>query len=230
MQYPTLAQIRAKIEQDLDLEEELFIPTNELDGYINEAIDEAEANIHTIYEDYFLTSTPLALVTGTSDYPLPSNIYANKIRGVQYANGSTVFRITQIRDNEKFETAALVNMSQSTDFYRYILVNDSASAGIKLRLFPAAKETSASNVTIWYLRNANTLSATTDKCDIPEFINFIYQYVKVRCYEKEGHPNLGAALTRLDQQKQLMVETLTAMVPDGDSLIEQDLSYYREHS
>jgi len=230
MQYPTLATIRAKIEQDLDLEEELFIPQNEILGYINEAIDEAEANIHTLYEDYFLTSANLALVTGTSDYALPTNIYANKLRGIQYANGSTIFKIRQLRDNERFESAALINLSQATDFYRYMLINDSAAGGIILRLFPSSRETSATNVTIWYLRNANALSAETDKCDIPEFINFIYQYVKVRCYEKEGHPNLGVALTRLDQQKQLMVETLTSMVPDGDNTIEQDLTYYQEHS
>ncbi len=230
MQYPTLATIRAKIEQDLDLEEELFIPQNEILGYINEAIDEAEANIHTLYEDYFLTSANLALVNGTSDYALPTNIYANKIRGVQYANGSTIYKIRQLRDNERFESAALINLSQASDFYRYLLLNNSASAGITLRLFPPARETSATNVTIWYLRNANTLSVDADKCDIPEFVNFIYQYVKVRCYEKEGHPNLGVALTRLDQQKQLMVETLTSMVPDGDSTIEQDHTYYQEHS
>jgi hypothetical protein len=230
MIYPTLTQIVAKIEQDLDLEEELFIPSNEMLGYINEAIDEAEAVIHTLYEDYFLTSASIALVAGTSIYLLPSNIYANKIRNLVYSDGTTIFPIRRLRFNDQFEDAALINTFSGTSFYRYFIINASAAAGMQIKLFPAAQETSATNVTIWYLRNANRLAVAADTCDIPEFINFVYQYVKVRCYEKEGHPNTEAARNSLEQQRQLMVDTLTSMEPDGDTTIEQDVSSYREHN
>ena len=64
----TWATLRAKIQRDLDLQDEIFITNTELLGYANEAIDEAEQEVLTIYEDYFLTNENLALVTGTAEY------------------------------------------------------------------------------------------------------------------------------------------------------------------
>ena len=47
MRFWTTSEIVEKIERDCDLEEELFIQSTEMLGYINEAIDDAEAVIHT---------------------------------------------------------------------------------------------------------------------------------------------------------------------------------------
>ena len=66
----TLGQIRTKLKQDLDLEQEQFVTASELTGYINEAIDDAEAIIHGLYRDYFLTQENLSLVNGTKEYAL----------------------------------------------------------------------------------------------------------------------------------------------------------------
>ena len=51
--YWTLGQIKAKVKRDLDIESEVFIQPDELIEYINDAIDEAESEIHSLYEDYF---------------------------------------------------------------------------------------------------------------------------------------------------------------------------------
>ena len=52
--------------------------------------------------------------------------------------------------------------------------------------------------------------------------------MKVRVYEKEGHPNLPKAVQDLEQQRQQMVSTLASMVPDGSNEIEMDTSAYEE--
>jgi len=231
MVYKTLSEIKTKIKNDLDLIDEQFITASELLGYINEAIDDVESEIHTIYEDYFLTSANIALVSGTSDYALPSNIFANKIRGVVYSNGSRIYPIRKMQSSTQFEEMALINQYVSgTEEYQYKLVNSSAATGIRMRLFPTPQETSSTAVTVWYIRNANTLSADTDPCDVPEFINYVYQFVKVRCYEKEIHPNLAQATVERDRLKNLMQETLRDMIPDNDSQIEYDLSVYEDMS
>ena len=54
MKYWAWSEIRSKIEQECDLEDEDFVRRDELLAYCNEAIDEAEAEIHSLYEDYFL--------------------------------------------------------------------------------------------------------------------------------------------------------------------------------
>lgn len=231
MQYQTLAQIKTKIKNDLDLNDEQFITPNELLGYINEAIDDIEAEIHTIYEDYFLASANIALVSGTSDYSLPSNIYANKIRGLVYSNGSRIYKIKKLSRSNQFEEMAFINQYISgTEDLQYKIVNASAAAGPVIRFFPTPQETSASAVTIWYIRNANKLSADTDLCDVPEFANYVYQFVKVRCYEKEIHPNLAQAAVERDRLRNLMQETLRDMIPDADSEVEKDFSFYEDFS
>ena len=228
MTYWTYAEIKAKIENDLDLKQETFITPEEMMGYCNEAIDEAESEIHTLYEDYFLTKANIALVNGTAEYSLPTNIYANKIRAIVYDNGSETYAIKRFKEFDKFLDIALTNRYVTDQWYRYIIVNNSATAGMKIYLVPKARETSSTNITVWYIRNANKITLDADKVDIPEFANFIIQYMKVRCYEKEGNPNLPKAIQDLEQQRKQMIDTLTAMIPDAENELEKDFTYYEE--
>lgn len=227
-QFMTYLQLKTKVQNDLDLEDELFVSETEMLGYANEAVREAAAEIGDIYEDYFLKRATLTLVNGQEEYDLPADIYANKIRRIIYANGGTTYSVNRIRDWKKFEEYALANVTKSATVYNYFVTNASAG-GIKLLLVPPAKEDGAF-VTIWYLRECNVLAVDTDVCDIPEFSSFILQYMKVRCYEKEMHPNLSMAIAALEQQRAQMVATLTAMIPDADNEIEPDLSLYYDMS
>jgi hypothetical protein len=224
----TWSEIRTKIEQDLDLEDEVFVRPAELLSYTNEAIDEAEAEIHGLYEDYFLSRSNISLVSGTDEYALPTNIYAHKIRRLVYDNGGRVYTIERVKDWNKFEEYSIQSNYGTGEIYRYFLLN-STPGEPKILLLPKAIET-GSFVKIWYLRNANRLEEDTDICDIPEFINFVFQYVKVRVYEKEGHANLPKAIQDLEQQRQQMTSTLASMVPDASNEIEADLSAYEEMS
>lgn len=226
----TYEEIKDKVLKDLDLQDEIFIDPDEMMAYANEAIDEAEAEILGLYEDYFLTSSSLALVAGTAEYSLPSDIYCHKIRAVIYRNGTTVFPIEKIRENKRFETIAYELIYNDGVTYKYIIKNVSAATGPQIVLYPAARETSAANVTLWYIRNANRMTEDASLCDIPEFASFIIQYMKMRCYEKEGHPNYESSVSILDRQRKLMIETLSEMVPDGANHVEMDFSPYEEMS
>jgi hypothetical protein len=222
----TWAEIQSKIEADLDLQDEAFIQEGELLGYANEAIDEAEAEIHGLYEDYFITRSTITLVVGQEEYSLPSDVYAHKIRRLVYDDGGRVYTVDRIKDWHKFEEYAIQKNYGTGEIYRYFVVNSTAGAP-KILLVPKATE-SGNKIAIWHIRNANRLAVSTDICDIPEFINFIFQYMKVRVYEKEGHPNLTKAMQDLEQQREQMVSTLAAMVPDGDNTVEADMSAYEE--
>ena len=87
----TYAMLLNKLTEDLDLINEPFISSDELLGYMNEAIEEAETAIHTIgIEDtYFMSSDFIFLQPGVSQYALPADIYGNKIRKIFYSNPIT---------------------------------------------------------------------------------------------------------------------------------------------
>lgn len=222
----TYTELSSKVEKDLDTEEELFIQPEELLGYFNEAVDRAEQIVLQLYEDYFLTRTTLALVSGTEEYSLPSDIYANKIRRVVYSNGGMIYPIRRIRDWKKFEEYAETSVYGGSDRYQYFLYNPSA-AQAKLLLVPAARET-GSYVTIWHIRNANVFALGTDILDIPEAANFIMQYVKDRITEKEqGFINTEPS-PKLAAETELLESSLSTMVPDADNEIEMDTTHYEE--
>ena len=59
---------------------------------------------------------------------------------------------------------------------------------------------------------------------IPEFVNFVIAFMKVKVYGKEGHPGYPDAVTELEKQRQQMTSSLQSRVPDADNELEIDLS------
>ena len=228
MKYWTWAEIRTKIEQECDLEDEDFVRRDELLAYANEAIDEAEAEIHSLYEDYFLKKVDVPVVSNDEFFSIPTimpDIFGDKIRRVIFkeAGNTTVYTVTRLRDWKKFEQKAVADTQLTTDLYQYFLVN-STPGNPQIMLVPKSRETGT--LTVWYLRNANRLVNDTDICDIPEFINFIFSHMKMKVYAKEGHPGYPEALERLETERNRMNAVLASRVPDMDNEVEMDLSHY----
>lgn len=225
MYSPTYSELKSNLQKELDIEDETFITAAELLNYFNEAVDMVESTIHTIYEDYFLTSTPISLVSGTATYDMPTDIYAQKVRGMFYSDGSAnIFEIRRVRELNEIN---YLTLNQSTTYgYRYLITN-SGTNGLKFAFYPTPNETN-SNITLWYLRNAKRFTTGTDVCDIPEFTSVIIQYARWKCLDKEGHPSTQMAAAVLQQLRQEMVDTLTARVPDEDNGVIPDFSHYNE--
>lgn len=223
----TYAQLSSKVEKDLATEDELFVQPSELMGYFNAAIDLAEQEIITLYEDYFLNRATLALVEGIEEYDLPTDIYAEKIRRVIYKNGSIVYPVERVRDWKKFEQYAINQVYASNQDYRYFLYNPVAGQ-YKMLLTPVSRDT-GNFITLWYIRTANHfVNGGSEILDIPEAANFIMTYVKVCVAAKEGHFNLENMREDLQAEIQLLNSTLANMVPDANNEIEPDLRLYRE--
>jgi hypothetical protein len=227
--YWTYAEIRQKLEEDLDLEQEIFVGDNEVLGYVNEGVDICEGKIHALYEDYFLSKAPLTLVSGTSEYALPADIYAHKIRAVIYRNGSDVFNIKRTRNIKKalnYEVEQVNGSSGSSPRYEYFLLN--STPGEPEIVFTPPVGEAGQRVFVWYLRNANRMVEEEDICDIPEFVYYVIQFAKVQIMDKEGHPGYTDAKIKLDELEAEMLTTLADMVPDEDNEIEPDFSAYDE--
>lgn len=225
MRFWSWQEIKAKIQQDTDIEDENFIRSDELLALANEAIDEAEAEIHSLYEDYFLARSVVTVNAGDEYLSMPTNIYANKLREIIFKNGSTVYTIDRLKDWKKFKEKAFADANQSTNKPHYFIINDTPGQP-QIMLVPKAPDTGT--ITIWYLRNANRLIANADICDIPEFINFIFAHMKMKIYAKEGHPDYAQSLERLETERKRMVEVLSNMVPDSENELEQDTTFYND--
>ncbi len=218
----TLAQIRNKVKLDLDLEEELFITDTGLNSFINAAIRDVEAKIHTLYEDYFLSTANISLVSGTSEYAMPSDIYADKIRLIQYNDGATKYDIPRVRNLSD------IPFLDTTDLYSYLIINTAAS-GRKIKFYPASRVTSATAVTIFYIRIAKELTSDSHTCDLPtSFINYVHWRTKLSAYQQEGSPMIQEAQKEVDMLMQDMVTTLSNRIPDDDNKVLLDTNFYSD--
>jgi hypothetical protein len=235
--YQTYGQVRTRVIQELDLGNESFIAPDEMVGFCNEALAEAEAEIHKINEDYFLKKATISLTLGQQLYSLPADIYANKIRQILYSNNAIIYPLRHIKRSETtFYDATVTDYFGAAQFYRYryLIINSSAAAGMQIELHPPAVETGPL-LQIWYLRSIGLVplvsagsQAASDAAliDVPEFYNFILHYMKAKCLEKDSDPRLETALVALEHQRKMMVDTLTQMIPDDDDTIAPDLSFY----
>jgi hypothetical protein len=218
---PTLGDLKDRVKAELDLEDEDFISEAEMNGYCRRAINSAENIILNLYEDYYLARPhTITLVSGTSEYSLPTGIYAQKIRKLIYSNGSDRYLVKKIKRLE--DTATL----ETGDDYMYLLTNDSTD-GISLTVYPEPSS-NGETLTLWYLRNANEVTDDDDEIDLPEAYDYLTQYVKVACVKKERATPDAPKSAALQEEERLLTEALSERVPDDDNVLQADLSFYYE--
>lgn len=240
MKYWTLLELKTKMARDLAIEDELFIEPDELTEYFNDAIDDAEAEIHGMHEDYFRAKAPITLVSGEDEYDLPSNIYAFKIRSIWYRNGTTVYQIKELPMEKKAARYELEKAAGSTGTQdsEYVYDIDNSTPGSPQLVFIPTPAEAGQFVTVYYLRNANRLEDDADICDIPEFVSFLFAHVRRAVLFKEGHPALPIAMAMLDGneatgipgERSKLRGTLAKKTAEPSNEVEADFSFYREHN
>ena len=213
--------LKTEIMTECNIQGEEFVSSTELLNWANDAKDEAEAEIISLQERYLETEAPFNLTQAVDTYALPLDIYAAKISGMYFNDGTDKYEIVQIRDK------ADIMYVQPADRYRYRLTNPSSS-GIKVKLYPLPRETSSTIVSFHYIRTSNRLIDDTSKMDIPVAEGFIKQYVKDKVREKEIGPlNGGNRSMSLEKQKSLLIEALVQKTPDDSSdQLKPDMGFY----
>ncbi len=167
-------KLKAQLSLEEDDEENEFVTFDEFIGFLNDAIDEAEEEIHGDSEtqDYFKTFDYVPLVEDEDEYDMPKNIYANKIRRVTWHDGSKIWDVTRYRKRRQFEEIELDTEFPATEEYRWYPRNDGPGER-KFVIVPAARETAtlppranpSNPMKRWYLRQANRVPVTGEYFD-----------------------------------------------------------------
>lgn len=225
MRYWTWGELSRKIKADTSTEDEIFVTPEELLGYANEAIDDIEKKIHTLCEDYFVSRTTIPVTPGEEEIPLPSDIYAMKVREVIYVYNNQSFEVRHLKNWKRFakyETNKAMNIA-GTNSYHYFLINQTAGSP-KLILTPTPSQSGV--LKLWYLRNASQLVDETSILDIPEAASYVLKYCKVCIMKKELNPLLETAKMELENTLRDIIAELSEMFPNNENEIEADYSHY----
>ncbi len=225
----TLTQAINRVRTELDLLDEPQVTDSEITTYLNEGIDVVESIILDIYEDYFLArGTPINLVSGTSEYNYPADIWGNKLRALIYRNGAIVTEIprqyNQINDFEATE-----RMDQLGVWTPYTMVYRPLNTTFKLTPAPTSSESSV--LVPWYIRQATRLVNGSDTIDIPEGDNCIVAYAKNEiAMNKSGIGDANKTMIKLKSLLEQLNKSLSNRVPDQWNFVAKDMSYYEEHT
>lgn len=234
MVYKTFGALKLEVQSETDTEAEDFVTTTEIMSYFQEAVDECAAHIYKIWPlatQYFEKQTTLDLSVGQQLLTLPADMYARAIIRMVFNGNGKVFPITRFNKSKRFEEIAEISQFDATsDYYKYIFVDDGSTNTHQVKLWPASKDAGTGIIWLWYVRQPIQITTDASLIDIPEFYYYIKSYVKWKIYSKEGSPLLGEALADRDEKRKLMLETLAEMTPDEDNLVEGDYSFYDEMS
>jgi hypothetical protein len=222
------------------IDEDIVGPQEVLDS-INEAARMIGKEILDLYEDYFLKRQAYNMTVGQTIFPLPTDIFAGKIRRINYCNGATQYKVERIngltKGQDAFEIIDQVNLVGLGDWYRYIILNNDPSTGMQINLFPPSRDTLTgalsppTGIIISYIREVNKVVVNSDIVDIPEGYDFIVAYGKWKCAIHEGNDTrIKKAEDEVELQRKSLMDTLATMVPDSDNIIQGDYSTYLEHS
>lgn len=160
----TLAELRTMARERCDREDSANIVTAEENRYINAALSDLYDEIVVRSpQDFYLSSTSIALVSGQQDYDLPDDFYV--IRGVDWPETSndtrTILPFAFLNRNTRQGTH-----SNPWSTYRYRVHGNRASGTpgaytSKLRISPAP--VGAGNLTVHYIPKAPVLSDDLDQ-------------------------------------------------------------------
>lgn len=234
MIYQTYGTLKSEVLIEADMEAEDFIQPAEVKTYFTDAIREARAHIMKLglEDDYFIKEQKYSLTHGQSELTLPTDIYATKIRALTYSSPSKVYTIHRIKGVKKYEIMQHIRQSPSGgEYLMYDIENSSPTLGSKVVFYPESQETTTDCIILKYVRATTALVDDSSLVDIPEFYSFVKAYVKWKLYDKEGSPRAADFKQDYENEKKLMLDTLTEMTPDNyNNLLEADIDIYGEIS
>ena len=224
----TYGDLKKQVEAELDLAGENFVTADELLQYCNDAISEAEAEIHRlqIEDQYFLTKTSVALTPGQTMIDFPEDIYANKIVSIIAFENNYTYKVKLYRHTHRMDRFERIANAFENDDYQFLVLNQTSP---KIMLAPAARN-NGGRLEIWYIRSVSRVVDESSEIEIPEFDNFIVSLMKAKCRAKE---NLGVipqdAMAEVQANRRLMLDTLSNRVEEEPDY-QSEFDYYVTHN
>ena len=157
--------------QKADMQNSAFVTDSEILGYLNSGWQKLYGLIVQRFENYYIDQTTIALMTNTSEYPLPSDFF--KMLGIDLNVGSGVYTLRPWSFNERNKASQSAIDSPS----RYIIV------GNKVKFVPTPSNNHTATVYYVPMPTALTLLGSIELPPYGE--EYLTSKAGVDCKQKE---------------------------------------------
>lgn len=208
------SEIRTRIRQKVNKEQSQFVTNSEIDSLIEEAYSVMYNRLVNTNENYFISSTTLTLVAGTSIYSLPSDFL--KLKGVDLNRNGLLYQLNQVpwEQRNKYQVISVAYQSIPTE---YMFYNNS------LRFVPVPN--GGYTVTVYYIpAPPKYISDSTTIDGVAGFEKYIVNYCAACIRDKEEKDGSSFML----KAEKALQDMANAVAPrDFENAITiQDVNYY----
>lgn len=210
-----VSDILTAARQRADMENSAFVTDTEVIRMIDRSFKKLYRWIVGKFENYYLSSTPLTLVSGQAIYSLPADFY--KLVGVDLARSGRTYTVLPFNFNERNKGQGALNAFSLFSDFRYIL----EGSNIKFTQAPQTTDT----VTLWYVPVPVVLTSGTQTVDvILGFDELVTVDVAIALLEKEESDAsaLMAERAQLLQDLEGSLATRDAGLPTGITDVRTD--------
>lgn len=226
----TWKEIKEKIQRKHGIETDESYDEFELIDIANEAINMVESEVITLQQDYFLTRATIQLIEGESEYDLPADIFANKIRRIFYKEPDRVkYKLKRAKDLDDINSEVGQYDYNYLKERKYIIINLGPNQR-KILLSHAPK--ASGEMELYYTRNSNRFTVAggdSQVCDIPEFADAVMAWMSYLIEFKDKSPTTTLAKEDYNIIINNLRRTLTKAVADEDNSIDPDTEFYDNH-
>lgn len=209
---PTVQELVTLVRQRANMENTQFVTDDEIVALLNRSHTELYDTLVGVYEDYFVTSTPVSIVANTEYYALPTDFY--KALGMDLnidSERSISLKRFQFTERNRYKTTIYAPHIPAS-IYQYHV------EGTNIRFIPKPRE--AKTAVLWYIPLPSKLVLSTpgtgevSSLDIRMAMYDDYLVVDsaINCLLKE-ESDVSALLVEREQIKQRIL----AAVPNRDA-------------
>ena len=205
----TIGQLKSKLKSFTCIEEENFITDEELNCFIDMAQKKAATKIACLNKEYFTSMVEMPLAVGEEFLVLPEDIRATRVKAVLYRRNENkvCYRI------KRADYKCVFSEYKSTPCEYYFM--NVKGEGHRLYLNPLPN--TDGQVTIVYERKPCDIEAdapNSTELEFEEMCDYIFQYVKLKIYEKTRNPLASLTLGELNEAEQDMLECMCPQFGD----------------
>ena len=152
--------------------------------YLNEGQEELARRLQRIKEDYFVTDYTVPYVNGVSEYALPEDIYAHKVRKVAYIENDIFTVLEKVSFNDYINYSSPVIAGGAYPYGYYLVeksnpdVKSSVKRSVRLILIPTRGLQNVMGLTVYYIRQVTPMAMDTDTPDIPGTEAYLEAYTR----------------------------------------------------
>jgi hypothetical protein len=207
-------------ELDIDIDQGEVVSDTQFKRAVNRYTRECALHIYPMNQDYYRTTDIVSLVDATSEYAMPTGIFANKIRYVQFDDSSVDYEVFRIKLEE-------IPNVETTDDFQYDIINK-ISGGTKYKVYPTPTANDSTSMTRHFIRAINEVSGDASVIDLPD-TTLLYHLCKIFLMRKKGDPMLAMEIQQTPYYQRLYHTNLEVMLPNWNEQMDPDLSHYEEH-